>query len=91
VSLADPKVFSTFHDDGSADLTLTLADDDHKFSVASPEATDYAVVTYEETLSWRGQIRVSEPDEAVWKLLMQSDEMTEYLDQNDLNGVRRKR
>ncbi len=89
MSLADPKVFSTFNDDGSADLTLTLADDDHKFGVS--QSGDYAMVEYEETLSWRGQIRVSEPDEAVWRLLMQSDEMTEYLEQNDLNGVRRKR
>lgn len=89
MSLADPKVFHTFYDDGSADFTLTLADDDHKFSV-SPEG-DTAWVEYEETLSWRGQIRVSEPDEGVWKLLMSSEEMTEYLEQNDLNGVRRKR
>jgi len=89
VSLADPKVFSTFHDDGSADLTLTIADDDHKFSV-SPDG-DTAMVSYEETLSWRGQIRVSEPDEDVWKMLMTSDEMTEYLELNDLNGVKRNR
>jgi hypothetical protein len=90
MSLADPKVFHTFHDDGSADFTLTLADDDHKFSVAGGDS-GYAIVEYEETLSWRGQIRVSEPDEVVWKLLMSSDKMTEYLEQNDLNGVRRKR
>lgn len=89
MSLADPKVFHTFYDDGSADFTLTLADDDHKFSVSA--GGDTAWVEYEETLSWRGQIRVSEPDEGVWKLLMSSDEMTEYLEQNDLNGVRRKR
>lgn len=89
MSLADPKVFSTFHDDGSADLTLTIADDDHKFSV-SPDG-DTAMVSYEETLSWRGQIRVSEPDEDVWKMLMTSDEMTEYLELNDLNGVKRNR
>jgi hypothetical protein len=91
MSLADPKVFHTFHDDGSADFTLTLADDDHKFSVSGADDGDYAVVTYEETLSWRGQIRVSKPDESVWKILMSSDKMTEYLEQNDLNGVRRKR
>ena len=82
-------MFSTFYDDGSADLTLTIADDDHKFSV-SPDG-DTAMVSYEETLSWRGQIRVSEPDEDVWKMLMTSDEMTEYLELNDLNGVKRNR
>lgn len=89
MSLDDPKVFSTFYDDGSADLTLTIDDDDHKFSV-SPEG-DTAWVEFEESLTYRAQIRVSEPDEGVWKLLMSSEEMTEYLEQNDLNGVRRKR
>jgi len=89
MSLADPKVFHTFYDDGSADFTLTLADDDHKFSVS--QKGDTAWLEYEETLSWRGQICVSEPDEAVWKLLMSSDEITDYLESEGLNGVRRKR
>lgn len=89
MGLAEPKVFSTFYDDGSADFTLTLADDDYKFS-ASAEG-EYGVLTYEETHSWRGQINVSEPDEDVWKLLMQSDEMTEFLESEGLSGVRRNR
>jgi len=89
MSLADPKVFATFHDDGSADMTLTIANDDHKFSV-SPDG-DYGIITYEESLSWRGQIRVSEPDEAIWKMIMQSDKMTDYLEREGLDGVRRDR
>lgn len=89
MSLTKPKVFSTFHDDGSAEFTITIADDDHKFSVSGDG--DTAWVEYEETLSWRGQIRVSEPDEDVWKMLMQSDEMTQYLERSSLSGVRRKR
>lgn len=87
MSLADPSVLVTDHEDGSADFTVSFADDDHKFS-ASIEG-DSAVVQYEETLSWRGQIRVSEPDEEIFKALMVSDEMTEFLEDYDLDGVRR--
>lgn len=92
MSLADPTVFATEHSDGSADFTLSIADDDHKFSVsAGSDDNSHAVVEYEESLTWRSQIRISEPDEAVWKMLMSSDAMTEYLEENDLRGVRRKR
>jgi len=89
MSLADTTVFSTVHDDGSADFTISIADDDHKFSASADDGR--AVLDYEETLSWRGQIRVSEPREEVWKMLMTSDEMTEYLESEGLNGVRRNR
>lgn len=91
MSLPEPKVFATFNDDGSADFTLTLADEDHKFSVSADPESGYGLVSYEETLSWRGQIRVSEPEDTVWKMLMQSDKMTEYLEVNNLSGVRRER
>lgn len=85
------QIFVTVNDDGSADMTLTIADDDHRFSVSAADDASYAIVSYEETLSWRGQTRVSEPDEAVWRQLMQSDTMTEYLESQDLTGVRRER
>jgi len=89
MSLADPSVLVTDHEDGSADFTVSFAEDDHKFS-ASVDG-DTAVVQYEETLSWRGQIRVSEPDEDIFKDLMVSDAMTEFLEKYDLNGVRREK
>ena len=89
MSLSKPLIMSSIEMDGSADFTVSFADDDHKFS-ASAEG-DTAVVEYEETLSWRGQIRVSQPDETVFKELMQSTEMTQFLDEHGLTGVRRKR
>ena len=89
MSLSNPLIMSSSEMDGSANFTVSFADDDHKFS-ASAEG-DTAVVEYEETLSWRGQIRVSQPDETVFKELMQSKEMTQFLDEHGLTGVRRKR
>lgn len=87
MSLADPTVFTTFHEDGSADFTIAVDGDDHQFSAVCDGSV--AILSYEETCSWRGAIRTSEPREEVWKLLMQSDEMTNYLELRGLDAVRR--
>lgn len=85
--LSDAWVQFTDHGDGSADFTVTFAEDDYKFSASVEDES--AVVSYEETLSWRGRIQVSEPGETVFQALMVSDEMTEFLEEYDLDGVRR--
>jgi hypothetical protein len=82
-------VLSTEEDDGIATMTISIADDDHKFDVWTEDGK--ALVKYQETLSWRGQIRVSEPDEEVYKALMVSDEMTELLEDWGVSGVQRAR
>lgn len=80
-------IISTDEGDGVATMTISIADDDHKFDVWAEDNT--ALVQYQETNSWRGQIRVSEPDDDVFKALMVSEEMSEKLDQWDVSGVRR--
>lgn len=85
----DPFVQYTDNGDGSADFTISFADDDHRFTVSANG--DTAVVEYEESLTYRAALRVSEPDEEVYKMLMTSDEMTEFLNDNRLQGVRRER
>jgi hypothetical protein len=80
-------VQSTEEEDGVATMTISIADDDHKFDVWAEG--DTALVDYQETLSWRGKVRVSEPDDDVFKALMVSDEMTDLLDEWDVSGVRR--
>lgn len=81
------QVLSTENDDGTATMTITFADDDHKFDVWVEG--DEALVEYQETLSYRGTIRVSEPDEDVFLELMVSDPMTEYLENQGAETVRR--
>lgn len=82
-------VMLTQHDDDSAEFTISVDDEDHKFSVSKSPQSSNALLSYEETQSWRGEIRVKSPREEVWERLMQSDEMTEYLDSHDLDAVRR--
>lgn len=80
-------VLSTEEDDGIAEMTISIADEDHRFDVWTEG--DEALVEYQETLSWRGKIRVSEPDEDVYRELMLSDEMTQLLTRWGVSGVRR--
>ena len=81
------QVLKSETDDGVARLTLTIGDDDHRFEVWAED--DIAQVSYEETLTWRGRIQVSEPDDDIFRELMVSDEMTDFLDEYDLAGVKR--
>lgn len=87
MSIHDPYVLVSENADGSADFTISVDDNDHKFSAVADG--DSATLSYEETLTWRGQIRVAEPNEEIVKLLIQSDQMTMWLESNDLNEVRR--
>ena len=80
-------VLKTEQESGVATLTISIGDDDHKFEVWVDG--DTALVEYQETLSWRGQLRVSDPDETIYKELMVSDEMTEFLNEYDCDSVRR--
>jgi len=80
-------VLSTETEDGVSTMTVSIAEDDHKFEVWA-EGNE-ALVKYQETLSWRGKIYTAEPDDHVYKSLMLSEEMTEMLDKWDVSGVRR--
>lgn len=89
MSLADPTIFFTENGDGSAKFTIAVDGDNHRFTVSQSGETGF--LSYEETLSWRGTIRVSEPREEVYRLLIQSEEMTNYLETHDLQQIRRDR
>lgn len=86
---SDVYVLVEDHGDGSAHATVDFADEDHRFSITTREGE--AVIEYEETQSWRGTIRTREPDEVVYRELMSSDEMTRFLEANNLDSVTRER
>lgn len=88
-ALAQSAVLYTDNGDGSAEFTVSFADEDHKFSASADDTK--ASVQYEETLSWRGKVRVKEPDDDIFKALMISDEMTEFLEEYDLDSVKRQK
>lgn len=77
----------TIHDDGSADLTVADGDYSHQFSASARGAE--ALVQFEETQFQHGTIYTMPPTEDVWKEAMQSDEMTEYMDEHGLSTTTR--
>jgi hypothetical protein len=82
------QVLKTEKENKTAVFTITIYDEDHKFEVWGEDGT--AIVEYQETLTWRGTIEVSEPDADIYRELMLSDEMTAFLESQELDGVRRK-
>lgn len=77
----------TVHDDGSADLTVADGDYSHQFSAVAEG--DCAAVSFEESQSHRGMLHTLPPREEVWKEVMQSDEMTKFMDDNGLTATTR--
>lgn len=89
--LDDAVVFSTVYRDGSAEFTLSVDGEAHRFSATSTQDGTGAIVSYDETLSHRGELRVREPDEPLWRRVMQSDEMSDYADSHGLEQIIRDR
>lgn len=83
----EPQVLSTETDDETAEFTVSLGEDDYRFDVYTEG--EKAVVEYQETHTWRGEVRVSQPADDIYKMLMVSDEMTKFLEKYDLKGIRR--
>jgi hypothetical protein len=81
------RVFSTIQEDSSAIMTISIGEDDHKFEVYCED--ENALVEYQETLSWRGEVRVSKPNQKVYSMLMKSDKMTAFLEEYGMSGVQR--
>jgi hypothetical protein len=81
------EVLSTKNEDQTAVLTITLAEDSHKFEVW--QEGNEALVEFQECCSWRGEIRNSPRDPVVYKELVLSEEMTNLLDEWGVESVRR--
>ena len=80
-------VLKTMQEDGVATLTISIADDDHTFDLWVDG--DTALIDYQESMTYRGTIEVSEPDEDIYRELMVSDEMTAFLEEHGCESVKR--
>ena len=80
-------VLKSDEEDGVATLTVTIAGDRHRFEIWEEDGTAY--VEYRESLSWRGAVEVSDPDDVVYRRLMTSEQVTEFLEANDCSSVKR--
>lgn len=81
------EILCTVESDGSAVFTVSTDRGDHRFSAAP--VGDHAVLTFEETQYARGSISSIEPGLDLFETVMQSDEMSNYLDRTELRSVQR--
>lgn len=80
-------VLKSDEEDGVATLTISIDGEDHRFDIW--EEGGMAYIAYQETLSWRGSVEASDPDDSVYLELMTSEEVTEFLDEWDCYTVKR--
>lgn len=83
----EPQVLITETKEHIANVTIRMYDESHKFELW--KESDKALLEYQETLSHRFEIKVSDPDEDIYRALMTSEEMTSLLNRWDVSGVRR--
>jgi hypothetical protein len=74
---------------GEAEATISIYDEDHRFDIWVSDDESTAIVEYQESLTFRGMIRVSDPDPSIYKELMVSDPVTEFLDEYGCDSVKR--
>jgi len=80
-------VLSTEVYGSEATMTVSVDDNYHKFDVW--RNGDTAIVEYQESLTWRGNIKVIDPDNDIYRTLMTSDDMATLLNSWDVCGVKR--
>lgn len=83
------EILVSTHDDGSAEFTVCVNGGKNRFSAAP--SGDQAVLSFEETMHGRDLISDLTPSGDMFETLMQSEEMSDYLDSTELRSVRRQR
>ncbi|AGM11568.1 hypothetical protein M199_gp098 [Halogranum tailed virus 1] len=73
----EPLVMLTVEPDGTGRFTVSVDEEDHRFEVVAEAGS--VEIEYIETLSWRGQIRTSDPDDEVYDVLTSSEEFQDFV------------
>lgn len=78
----EPLVLLTVEEDGTGRFTVSVDEEDHRFEVVASD--DMLEIEYQETLSYRGQIRTREPDDEVYAILTSSEEFRSFVEERNL-------
>jgi hypothetical protein len=74
---------------GVAKITASVGNADHRFSARVDDKI--AIVQFEETMGKRATMRTETPPTNVWKSVMQSDELTAFIERHGAETVVRER
>lgn len=75
----EPLVMLTVEPDGTGRFTVSVDEEDHRFEV--DVSSNSVEIEYVETLSYRGQIRFSDPRDEVYEILTSSEEFQSFVGQ----------
>jgi len=76
----EPYVLMDIAEDGTGVFSVIVDEETHLFEISVGDDMDSMEIEYQETLGWRGQVLVSEPDDDVYDILLESDEFNEYIE-----------
>jgi len=78
--LYEPYVLMDVADDGTGVFSVIVDEETHLFEISVGDNMDSMEIAYQETLGWRGQVFVSEPDDDVYDILLESEEFNDYIE-----------
>ena len=87
IDVYEPYVLMDVAEDGTGVFSVIVDEETHLFEISVGDDMDSMEIEYQETLGWRGQVFVSEPEDGVYDVLLESDEFNQYIEHIILDSM----
>ncbi len=87
IDVYEPYVLMDVAEDGTGVFSVIVDEETHLFEISVADDMDSMEIEYQETLGWRGQVFVSEPEDDVYDVLLESDEFNQYIEHIILDSM----
>ena len=87
IDVYEPYVLMDVAEDGTGVFSVIVDEETHLFEISVGDDMDSMEIEYQETLGWRGQVFVSEPEDDVYDVLLESDEFNQYIEHIILDSM----
>jgi len=87
IDVYEPYVLMDVAQDGTGVFSVIVDEETHLFEISVGDDMDSMEIEYQETLGWRGQVFVSEPEDDVYDVLLESDEFNQYIEHIILDSM----
>jgi len=87
IDVYEPYVLMDVAEDGTGVFSVVVDEETHLFEISVADDMDSMEIEYQETLGWRGQVFVSEPEDDVYDVLLESDEFNQYIEHIILDSM----
>jgi len=87
IDVYEPYVLMDVAEDGTGVFSVIVDEETHLFEISVGDDMDSMEIEYQETLGWRGQVFVSEPEDDVYDVLLESNEFNQYIEHIILDSM----